>query len=49
VDFFNDAELETYSKRLAIYYWLKKKDEEIAALSGCDKETIRKIKALISA
>jgi len=25
VDFFNDAELETYSKRLAIYYWLKKK------------------------
>ncbi|HII14702.1 MAG TPA: bis-aminopropyl spermidine synthase family protein [Nanoarchaeota archaeon] len=28
---------------------IEKKDEEIAALSGCDKETIRKIKALISA
>ncbi len=24
-DFFNDAELETYAKRLAIAYWLKKK------------------------
>lgn len=24
-DFFNDIELETYSKRLAIAYWLKKK------------------------
>lgn len=24
-DFFNEAELETYSKRLAIAYWLKKK------------------------
>lgn len=23
-DFFNDAELETYAKRLAIAYWLKK-------------------------
>jgi len=24
-DFFNDPELETYSKRLAVIYWLKKK------------------------
>jgi len=24
-DFFNDQELETYSKRLAVVYWLKKK------------------------
>jgi len=24
-DFFNDKELETYSKRLAVIYWLKKK------------------------
>jgi uncharacterized protein YerC len=24
-DFFNDIELETYSKRLAIFYWLKKR------------------------
>ncbi len=24
-DFFNEAELETYAKRLAVVYWLKKK------------------------
>ena len=24
-DFFNDAELETYAKRLAVAYWLRKK------------------------